>query len=70
MLWSKKDLSNMLFLPEQGHTDVSADMLMKQEKRVLHVGRRVNDSKYGLQAGVFTHDLDKACRPRSITSLL
>lgn len=24
------------------------------------LGRRVNDSKYGLQAGVFTHDMDKA----------
>ena len=22
--------------------------------------RRVNDSKFGLQAGVFTHDMDKA----------
>lgn len=24
---------------------------------------RVSDSKYGLQAGVLTHDLDKVCCP-------
>ena len=27
---------------------------------ILFGWRRVNDSKYGLQAGVFTHDMDKA----------
>ena len=26
----------------------------------MHWQRSVNDSTYGLQAGVFTHDLDKA----------
>ena len=29
-------------------------------QKMCPCARRVNDSKYGLQAGVFTHDLDKA----------
>ena len=32
----------------------------KEGNTLVCVLGRVNDSKYGLQAGVFTHDLDKA----------